>query len=264
MKVMTRNVFITGAAQGIGRATAELLASRGWTVGAYDISEDFNWATSNPNIHTGILDVTDADAWTAALEEFTKAHGGQLDVLINNAGILYGGPFMEEGSFTRDSALVDVNVKGVLYGARAAHPYLEKQPGAKLVNVASAAAIYGTPDMAVYSATKFAVRGITEALDLEWSEDDITVASVWPLYTKTGMLDGVETSGTKRLGVRLTADDIAVEIANLVEAKRSTPTKVHHPVGLQAKIMFATSHFSPAFLTRYVNSKLVSDRKIRF
>ncbi|KAB1504472.1 SDR family oxidoreductase [Corynebacterium sp. 320] len=260
---MTQNVFITGAAQGIGRATAQLLADRGWTVGAFDISDDFSWAT-HPNIHTGTLDVTDPDAWSTALEEFVSAHGGHLDVLVNNAGILYGGPFMEEGSYKRDSALVDVNVKGVLYGARAAHPYLKAQAGSKLVNIASAAAIYGTPDMAVYSATKFAVRGITEALDLEWDQDDITVTSLWPLYAQTGMLDGVETSGTKRLGVRLTADDIALEVANLVEASRSTPTKVHHPVGLQAKVMFAASHFSPAFMTRFVNSKLVSDRKIRF
>lgn len=259
---MTHTVFISGAAQGIGKATALLLARRGWTVGAYDIADDFSWATE-PGIHTGHLDVTDPESWTAALGEFAAAAGGRIDVLVNNAGILYGGPFMTEGSFAKDGGLVDVNVKGVLFGARAAYPWLRDSEDARLVNVASAAAIYGTPDMAVYSATKFAVRGITEALDLEWDEDDITVTSVWPLYARTGMLDGVETSGTKRLGVKLSADDIASAIADVVVSPRKKPTRTHHPVGLQAKIMFLTSHFSPAWLTRFINAKLTTDRKVR-
>ena len=258
---MTRTVFISGAAQGIGKATAEKLADSGWVVGAYDISDKFEWATS-PNIHTGHLDVTDPKSWEAALAEFATATGG-ITVVVNNAGILYGGPFMTEGSADKDSGLVDVNIKGVLFGARAAYPYLKEQSGAKLVNVASTAAIYGTPDMAVYAGTKFAVRGITESDVLEWDQDDITVTSLMPLYAKTGMLDGVETSGTKRLGIKLTAGDIAAAINDVVIADRSTPTKTHHPVGLQAKVMFAFSHFSPAWLTRFINAKLTSDRPVR-
>lgn len=264
---MSRSVFISGAARGIGKSTATLLAERGWIVGAYDIAEDFDWA-SHSNIHTGYLDVTDPESWEKALAEFAEATGRGLDqgidVVVNNAGILYGGPFVEEGSFEKDASLVDVNVKGVLFGARAAYPWLKQGSDARLINLASASAIYGTPDMAVYSTTKFAVRGITEALDLEWDEQDITVASVWPLYAQTGMLDGVETSGTNRLGVRLTPDDVAKSVADVVEAPRRKPTKTHHPVGLQAKILFMTSHFSPAWLTRFVNAKLTTDRKVRF
>lgn len=264
---MSPSVFISGAARGIGRSTALTLARRGWTVGAYDLADDFGWTTTenlgHGKVYSGSLNVTEPESWTKALEDFTSHTGGRLDAVVNNAGILYAGPFMEEGSFERDAALVDVNVKGVLNGSRAAYPYLKKTPGARLVNIASAAAIYGTPDMAVYSTTKFAVRGLTEALNLEWEQDDITVSAVWPLYAKTGMLDGVATSGTKKMGIKLTADDIAVAVADVVERERGKVAKVHQPVGLQAKIMYAGSHFSPAWLTRFVNDKLTTDRPVR-
>ncbi|MBF4553880.1 SDR family oxidoreductase [Corynebacterium suicordis] len=249
------NVLITGAGQGIGRATALLLAERGWKVGAYDL-QDF----PHPDLHTGIMDVTKPTAWETALADF-RTNVGEIDVLVNNAGILYGGSFMEAGSFEKDSALVDVNIKGVLYGCRAVRPHLK--PGAKVVNLCSASAIYGTPDMAVYSSTKFAVRGITEALNLEWEEDGITVEALWPLYAKTGMLDNVRTTGTDRMGVRLTADHVAKEVADVVERKRGRLAQVHTPVGTQSKVMFALSHFSPAWLTRFANAKLTTNRKIR-
>lgn len=258
---MGKTVFISGAAQGIGRATATLFASHGWTVGAYDLSDKFDWA-ENTGILTGYLDVTDPQSWSDALNDFLTRAGKPLDALVNNAGILYGGPFAVDGSYEKDSALVDVNVKGVLYGARAAYPYLAENKGSTLVNVASAAAIYGTPDMAVYSATKFAVRGITEALELEWADQGITVRSVMPLYVRTGMLDGVETSGTKRMGVKLTAEDIASAIVDATVKPNKFVTKVHHPVGLRTKLMYLSSRFSPDWLARFANSKLTSDRKI--
>ncbi|MDP9852344.1 SDR family oxidoreductase [Corynebacterium lowii] len=264
---MPRSVFISGAARGIGRSTALNLARRGWTVGAYDLVDDFEWTATEylgaGAVHSGHLDVTDPESWTKALEDFTSHTGGRLDAVVNNAGILYAGPFMEEGSYERDAALVDVNVKGVLNGARAAYPYLKKAAGARLVNIASAAAIYGTPDMAVYSTTKFAVRGLTEALNLEWEQDDITVSAVWPLYAKTGMLDGVSTNGTEKMGIRLTPEDIAVTVADVVERERGKIAQVHQPVGLQAKIMYAGSHFSPAWLTRFINAKLTTNRPVK-
>ena len=250
------NVLITGAGAGIGRATALLLAERGWKVGAYDLKDHPHEA-----LHTGVLDVTKPEDWEAGIADF-EAKVGQIDVLVNNAGILYGGAFMKEGSYEKDSATVDVNLKGVLYGCRAAFPHLK--PGAKIVNMCSASAIYGTPDMATYSATKFGVRGITEALNLEWEESGITVESIWPLYVKTGMLDNVRTDGTDRLGIRLTADDVAAEVADVVERPRGKVAQVHTPVGLQTKFMFALSHFSPAVLARFVNAKLTTKRKVKF
>lgn len=252
-------VFISGAGRGIGRDTAKLLLERGWTVGVFDISGDEEWAAGHKNAIVGTLDVTDPAQWQEALAAFVEK-AGKLDALVNNAGILYGTSF-EEGSFEQDSALVDVNVKGVLYGSRAALPYLKESRG-QLVNLCSAAAIYGTPDMATYSATKFAVRGITEALEVEWEPYGIDVKAVWPLFTDTGMLSGVETTGTKRLGVRLTPEDVAQEVVNCIDYQQGKITKVHFPAGLQAKLMYASSQFGPAFVSRFVNAKLTTDRKI--
>lgn len=250
------NALITGAAQGIGRATALELTRRGWSVGAYDLH-----TAPHPQLHTGVLDVTDPQAWGTAIEDFHQ-HVGSIDVLINNAGVLYGGPFIESGSYQQDSALVDVNVKGVLYGCRAVYPHLK--PGAKVLNMCSASAIYGTPDMASYSASKFAVRGITEALNLEWEEKGVTVEAVWPLYVKTSMLEGVRTTGTDRLGVRLTPEQVARSVADLAERSRGFISRPHKPVGLKTAVMFTASHFSPVALTRYINAKLTTRRAVRF
>lgn len=269
MNQIKRTAFITGAAQGIGRRTAELLLDRGWTVGVYDISDDVAWAEGRPGAVTGHLDVRDAEQWREALDSFADVAGG-IDVLVNNAGVLYGGPFEDAGT-DADERIIDVNVKGVALGAKLGLPHLKKSRG-QMINLASASAIYGTPDMAMYSASKFAVRGLTEALDYEWRPHGIRVAAVWPLYADTGMLDGVATTGTSRLGVRLTADDVAKGVVDCIDAgyedgERRTPrspAKVHFPVGLQAKVLFATSHMSPAFLTRFVNGKLTTKRKIGF
>ena len=191
-------------------------------------------------------------------------------MIVNNAGVLYGGAF-EDAGIDVDERIIDVNVKGVTYGAKLGLPYLKESRG-QLINLASAAAIYGTPDMATYSASKFAVRGLTEALDYEWRPLGIRVAAVWPLFADTGMLDGVATTGTSRLGIRLTADDVANAVVDCIDAgyedgERRTPrspAKVHFPVGLQAKLLFAGSHMSPPFLTRFVNGKLTTKRKIGF
>lgn len=255
-----KNVIISGSGRGIGRATAEALLKRGWTVGVYDVSGDQSWAETYDNAIVGTLDVTDPEQWESAIADFVT-QTGSLDVLINNAGILYGTPF-EEGSFKQDSALIDVNVKGVIFGSRAAFPYLKQSRG-QVVNICSASAIYGTPDMATYSATKFAVRGITEALEVEWDSYGIDVKAVWPLYVKTGMLDGVETDGTKR-GVRLTADSVAKDIVKVVDHQQGKITKVHFPSGLQTKVMYYAASVGAPFITRFANAKFATKRKISF
>lgn len=248
-------VFISGAARGIGRATAELFASHGWLVGVADIDTDAcSWAAGEAYVRIPLV-VTDPDSWEQALRRFAAAGGGRLDVLVNNAGLLYAGGF-EAGNFRTDQALVDVNVTGVLNGSRAGHELLAATPGAMLINLCSAAANYGIPDMATYSATKMAVRGISEALDQEWAEQDIAVRTIWPLYVPTRMIEGVETGGTRRLGVRLTAADVAARIY-AVATSRNPLAGVHHPVGIQSTVMFHASHFAPSTVSRAVTHFLV-------
>jgi NADP-dependent 3-hydroxy acid dehydrogenase YdfG len=258
-----KSVFITGAAAGIGRATALSFAKNGYTVGAYDIDEiglksladeiDQLGATAV----TGHLDVTDADEMAQRVAEFAQAADGRLDVMINNAGILLAGRF-EDIAVKAHHKEIDINTKGVVNGLHAAFPYLKSTPGAVVVNLASASAIYGQAELANYSATKFFVRAITEALDIEWHQYGIRVVDMWPLYVQTAMTEGVQTGTTKSLGIRLTAQDIADDIVKAVDPsrRRRLLRQVHFPVGSQAKTMAMGARFSPAWAMRLINKRL--------
>ena len=164
--------------------------------------------------------------------EFAAAAGDRLDVMINNAGILIAGRFEEIAVATHHKE-IDINTKGVVNGLHAAFPYLRTTPGAVVVNLASASAIYGQAELANYSATKFFVRAITEALDLEWKRYGIRVVAMWPLYVQTAMTADVKTGTTDSLGIRLTAQDIADDIVTAVNPSwsRRLIHQVHFPVG---------------------------------
>lgn len=180
-------IFVTGAASGIGRACAELFARRGWFVGVYDVDTDGAQAIAatlgKDNAVAGALDVSDADAWQRALAEFWVHSGERLDVLFNNAGILAPGSF-EAVPLARHEAMLAVNVKGIINGCHCAFHYLQRSQGSRVINMASATAIYGQPELVTYSATKFAVRGFTEGLDLEWSKFGIRVSDIWPFSSR--------------------------------------------------------------------------------
>ena len=153
---------------------------------------------------------------------------------------------------------IDVNIKGVVNGLHGAFPHLKTTPGAVVVNLASASAIYGQAELANYSATKFFVRAITEALNLEWGDHDIRVIDMWPLYVQTAMTRDVTTGTTTSLGIRLSAQDIAEDIVAAVEPTlpRRMIRQVHFAVGTQAKALALGARFSPAWLTRLVNKRL--------
>ena len=265
-------VFITGAAAGIGRATALTFAKKGYTVGGYDVDEVGlksladevdNLGGTAPNVAgraaqviTGHLDVSDSTEMAQRVGEFAKA-AGRLDVMINNAGILLAGRF-EDIDVATHLKEIDINAKGVVNGLHAAFPYLRDTTNSVVVNLASASAIYGQAELANYSATKFFVRGITEALDIEWHRYGIRVIAMWPLYVQTAMTDHIKTGTTESLGIRLTPQDVADAIAKAVEPSRLRRVihQVHFPVGSQTKAMAAGSRFSPAWLTRLVNKRL--------
>ena len=260
---MRKSVFITGAATGIGRATALLFARHGYFVGGYDIDEAGLQLLAGDIAAVGgvgafgHLDVTDADEVSQRLSEFVTAAGGHLDVLINNAGLLNAGRF-EDIPVEVHHREIEVNIKGVVNGLHGAFPFLKTTPGAVVVNLASASAIYGQAELANYSATKFYVRAITEALNLEWGEYDIRVIDMWPLYVQTAMTRGVKTGTTTSLGIRLSAQDIADDILAAVEPTwtRRAIQQVHFAVGTQAKTLALGARFSPAWLTRLVNKRL--------
>ncbi|WP_328358979.1 SDR family oxidoreductase [Mycobacterium sp. NBC_00419] len=253
-------VFITGAAAGIGRATALTFARNGYRVGGYDVdvagleSLREEIAGFGGDVTTGRLDVTDADDWSAQLSAFTGP-SGRLDILVNNAGVLTEGPFAEVPLATH-RRMIDINVFGALAGLHAAFPYLRGTPNSQVVNMCSASALYGQPELATYSATKFALRALTEALELEWRPHGIRVFAMWPLFVQTAMTDGVETGSTKSLGVNLTPDDVAKAVFSATQSRRRLLPKVHVPVGLQTRFLAGLSQVSPNWTQRLMTKTL--------
>ncbi|GAB3441973.1 SDR family oxidoreductase [Massilia solisilvae] len=245
-------VFITGAAAGIGRATARLFSQRGWFVGIADIDAPA-LAQLAQELGSSVmrfrLDVTRAEEWNAALGAFFDKTG-RLDLLVNNAGILISGPF-ESNALARHDALVDVNIKGVIHGCHCARPFLARTPGARLVNLSSSAAIYGQAALATYSATKFAVRGLTEALNIEWQDQGIRVMDVMPLFVQTAMVKDMNAASIRRLGVRLTPEDVANVIWKAAHYRGSLG-KVHWPVGIRARLFHALNGAGPDRLARFI------------
>lgn len=246
-------IFVTGAASGIGRACAELFAQRGWFVGLYDVDVEGAEAVAatlgKGNAVAGALDVSDADAWHRALAEFWVRSGERLDVLLNNAGILATGPF-ETVALARHEAMLAVNVQGMINGCHCAFRYLQRSRGARVINMASATAIYGQPELVTYSATKFAVRGFTEGLDLEWSKFGIGVCDIWPSFVKTDMAeDFAQLASARSLGIRLKPADVAAAVWACA-VTRPRLHKTHWTVGLQAGFLAALTRIAPPALSR--------------
>ena len=252
-----RSVLITGAAHGIGRATAELFAREGWLVGAFDVDTDALSALAaelpDADLLTGRLDVTEPADWEVALRALAARSGGTLDVLVNNAGVLVAGE-LADLPLARQRRVVDVNLAGVVNGCASAYPYLRR--GSCVVNIASASALYGQPGLAVYSATKAAVCALTEALDLEWQPHGIRVADVLPLFVETGMVrDAPDLRSLRTLGVHLTPQDVAAAVRLAVD-DRSRVRGPHRAVGRQAQVLAATARLGPRALQRQLVMRL--------
>ncbi|MDP9142056.1 MAG: SDR family oxidoreductase [Pseudomonadota bacterium] len=251
------SIFITGAAAGIGRATAKRFAARGWRVGLYDVDgvgvqqlcDELGGAAV-----CGTLNVTDAAAFAAAVDAFCAPVDGRLDVLFNNAGILSVGAFESIG-VVRHHAIIDVNIKGVINGSLAGLPHLSKVSGSRLINMSSASAIYGSPDYASYSASKFAVKGLSEALDIEWQRHGIRVMDVLPLFVNTAMVTDIEQpQSIAKLGVHLSAEDIAETVWTAAQWRGYR--RVHWYPGWRTRLTALADKLGPSWLNRAVVARL--------
>ncbi|WBH15796.1 SDR family oxidoreductase [Sphingomonas radiodurans] len=249
-------ILITGGGSGIGRAVAQLFSQRGWRVGLADLDAAglVDTAAMLPTERTTshVMDVRAPEDWEEVLAQFAAASGGRLDVLFNNAGVAVGGAFGAESLDVLDRG-IDVNLKGVVYGARLAYPYLAATPGSCLLNTASAAGIYGTPGAAVYSATKFGVRGLTEALDAEWAAEGIRVRSLMPGFIDTPLLKA-NVSGSNR-NVRETVIEAGLELTPVeVVAEAAWAAvhgdRVHTLVGKTARRLAFASRWMPGGLRK--------------
>jgi len=247
-------MLVTGGGSGIGRAVAQLFSARGWRVGLADIDaqglRDTAALLAADRTSTHVMDVRDPSEWEEVLADFARVSDGRLDVLFNNAGIAAGGPFAEIGLDAIDR-VIDVNFRGMTYGARMAYPYLKATPGACLLNTASASAIYGSAGLAIYSATKFAVRGLTEALDAEWAPEGIRVRSLMPSFIDTNLLSA-QIPGTKYtardLVVRRKMEFTPVEVVAEKAWAAVHGDRVHTVVGKTAERMAFAARWMPGRL----------------
>ncbi len=201
-RLRPRLVVVTGAGSGIGRATAMRFAKLGAHVVVSDIDLDAASATRamiRGNGHRASaerLDVTDPDNWEA-LAEGVRAEHGYTDVLVNNAGLLVCGPFLELGPADWDRQL-GVNLMGVVHGSRVFGAQMVDQRRGHIVNIASAAAFTPTAVMAPYSVSKAGVKMLTECLRLEFGPKGVGVSAICPGVINTNIGEHAVTVGIDR------------------------------------------------------------------
>jgi NAD(P)-dependent dehydrogenase (short-subunit alcohol dehydrogenase family) len=168
-----RVALVTGASSGIGRACAALLAARGLRVYAASRTSPLR------------MDVTDDDSVRTAVEEIVRKEG-RLDVVVNNAGIAFAGA-VEDTSVEEARAQFDVNFFGVLRVCRAVLPVLRRQRAGYIVNIGSIGGLVAIPYQGLYSASKFALEGLTESLRLEVAPFGVNVVLIEPGDHRTSL-----------------------------------------------------------------------------
>ncbi len=246
------NILITGAAAGIGRNTAEIFAQHGWSIGLIDRDEEglqqLAQALNAPHVWYKAVDVTDAPALAEGIAEFAEMHQHKLRLLFNSAGILRCGHF-EQIEPKEHQLIFDINVQGTINAMHAAFPYLKDTKDAQVINMSSASALYGTPHLASYSASKFAIRGLTEALNIEWKPHDIRVIDIMPPFVNTSMVhsQSFQPPALNRLGVNLEPKEVAQVVYHCVGS-----SEVHNPVGLQFKATMLFSKLMPERVTQSI------------
>lgn len=207
-------VAITGGARGIGEATARALVRRDAKVAIGDL--DAELATSTAAALGGEtialeLDVTSRDSFASYLSQ-VEERLGPVDVLINNAGIMPVGSFVDEDDATA-RRMIDINVHGVLYGMKLVLPSMQRRNTGHIVNIASQAGKGGFPGGATYCATKHAVVGVSEAVRAELDETAIEVSCVMPAVVNTELGSGlVETRGVRKVEPHEVADAIVAAL----------------------------------------------------
>jgi short-subunit dehydrogenase len=199
---------ITGAGSGIGRALAVEFADEGISglaiadINAESLAETGDLIGGKTKVTTHIVDVAVREAMSTFAEEVIATHG-RVTHVINNAGVALGGT-VREVSLDEIEWLMGVNFWGVVHGTKFFLPYLEKEAAAHIVNISSLFGMIAPPGQAAYCASKFAVRGFTEALRHEMEGTNIAVSVVHPGGVKTNIVNSARVS----TGVTLTEEEI--------------------------------------------------------
>src|SRR5207249_4123343 len=256
MKLNKSIALVTGASSGIGKATAERLATAGYKV----------YGTSRRGGQTGQrsfgmlpLDVTSDDSVAAAVNELMRLEG-RVDLLVNNAGFGVAPAGAEESSIEQARSIFETNFFGIVRMTRAVVPYMRRQGAGRIINIGSVLGFLPAPYMALYAATKHAVEGYSESLDHELRTRGIRVSVIEPAYTKTqfdanllepdAQLDEYrEARATvgKQLSAALeTADEPGVVADVVLEAARAARPKLRYTAGGLAARLRLLRRFAPA------------------
>lgn len=251
-----RTIAITGAARGIGYATAQALLARGARVviGDRDVAvlETAVTALGRYGQVTGYpLDVTDRESFETFLDKARTDGAGHIDVLINNAGVMPIGPFLEESEQSIRSS-IEVNFYGVLTGCQLVLPEMVKRRRGHVINIASLSGMIPLPGQVVYVGAKFAVVGLSAALADEMAPHGVEVSVIMPPFTNTQLISGTaETPGSKPVE----PEQIAAAIVKTLD-KPKTHVSVPPPLRFTAA---AASMLGPRG-RRWMNRKLGLDR----
>ena len=236
MRVAGKVALVSGAARGIGAATAKLLAQEGAAVILGDVLEKEGRETAAQIVAAGgwatfiPLDVARPENWQQVIAATVAAYG-KLDILVNNAGISGRAAVAETDTATWERVL-EINGKGVFLGIKSAIPELRKAGGGSIINISSIYGIIGSETSAAYHASKGAVRILTKAAAIQYAADHIRVNSVHPGFVDSPMtaashaLPEVHSLRLSRtpLGRMGTPEDIAAGILYLASDESSFVT----------------------------------------
>jgi NAD(P)-dependent dehydrogenase (short-subunit alcohol dehydrogenase family) len=230
------NVAVTGGAQGIGRAIATQLVARGARVLIGDLDADLA-AAAAAGIGGGTrslqLDVSDPGSFRDFLDEADAMPGG-LQVLVNNAGIMPIGPFLDEPDGLTDKAIA-IDLGGVIAGTKLAGLRFRQRGQGHVINIASVMGTLAAPNAATYCAAKYGVVGLGHALRQEWRGSGVSITTVCPGFVRTGLIAGMAAPrGTEWFAV-VDPEDVARAVVRAVHRDRSRTVFVPRPVGVMSK-----------------------------
>jgi NAD(P)-dependent dehydrogenase (short-subunit alcohol dehydrogenase family) len=261
MKTKDAVVVITGASSGIGRATALELARQGASVVLVARREDALYALEAECEREGgrafavPTDVSIEDHVYGVAERAIN-HFGRIDVWINNAAVTAAGSF-EQIPMPDFRRVLEVNLFGYIYGARAAVTYFKRQGSGILINVASMVAVTGEPYFTPYVISKFAIRGMSTSLRQELANENIEVCTVLPavvdtpLYNQSANYMG---KAIKAPGIPMPAEEVADAICGLIEDPESEIF-----VGAKARIAAALKFLAPGKFDKLSQETILED-----
>jgi short-subunit dehydrogenase len=264
MKTLADKVaVVTGAASGIGRATSVELAKEGCHLALSDVNAQGLEETAalvrelGRRASSHIVDVSDKARMQRYADEVMAEHG-QVNILVNNAGVTVTAPF-DDHSLEDWEWIVGINFWGVVYGCKFFLPHLKQAGEGHIVNLSSVFGLLGVPSQTSYCATKFAVRGFSEALWVELKDDNIGVTAIHP--------GGVKTEIAKSARVGAQSANLKDEAINVIDRLSITPercakqivsaikgNKQRKLVTRETVVIDALKRFSPALTQRILHS----------